>query len=80
MNKQCDEIEYKKVRIRLIVEYEIQVPKDWDKDMIEFHRNESSWCAGNALEELEELSEQDGRNGCMCDDFKCEYIEDVKGD
>lgn len=27
-------------------------PIDWDRDMCEFHKNESSWCADSALDNL----------------------------
>lgn len=60
-----------KVKMKLEVEYEVEVPADWDKDQIEFHRNEGSWCANNALEELENLE------GCLCDDAEFEYMEDT---
>lgn len=61
----------KKVTVRMIVEYEINVPASWDGDMIEFHRNESSWCADNALDELEGIIERDG---CLCQACRFEYV------
>lgn len=71
-NGDCVLIE-KKVRVRMIVEYEISVPADWSKNQIEFHRNESRWCADNAISELENLAE---KNGCICDFTTFEYIDD----
>lgn len=54
---------HKKVRVRLTIEYEVEVPADWDAHMIEFQRNEGSWCADNLIRELETLAEA---RGCLC--------------
>lgn len=62
----------KTVTIRMIIEYPIEVPNAWDKDRIEFHRNESSWCVNNAIDELQEL---DKENGCFCGVTKFELVE-----
>lgn len=51
----------KTARVRMVVEYEVEVPADWDAEMIEFHRNEGSWCAGNARAELAQIDD-----GCLC--------------
>lgn len=53
----------KRVKLRTVIEYEDEVPADWDREMIEFHRNDSSWCADNLLKKLENISE---KNGCLC--------------
>ena len=58
----------KTVKVRAIIEYKISVPSDWDEHAIEFHRNESSWCADNMIRELEELRK--GEGGCLCN-----YVE-----
>lgn len=52
----------KNVKVRMTVEYEVKVPASWSSYDIEFHRNDSSWCCGNAIRELEKLNE----NGCIC--------------
>ena len=64
----------KKVKLRYVFEIEVMEPHFWDADDVEFHRNESSWCADNALSELEELT-KDGR--CLCNCFHAEFIEVV---
>lgn len=64
----------KRVRLRMIVEYEVAMPSHWTKEKIEFHRNESRWCADNAIDELTELSK---RNGCICQYTQFECIEDT---
>lgn len=64
----------KKVMVRMTVEYEVKVPAHWDKHMIEFHRNDGSWCADNALDELAEIG---GGDGCLC---HCTHFDYLGGD
>lgn len=62
----------KKVKVRMTVDYHVEVPAYWDSHMIEFHRNEGSWCMNNAIQELENIS---NKNGCLCEtnmNFSCE--------
>lgn len=63
----------REVVVRMTVEYAIEVPHFWDKEMIEFHRNDSSWCANNALDELAEL---ENGNHCLCPVAKFEYVRE----
>ena len=42
----------KRVKIRFTVEYEVEVPSGWDRDMVNFRYNESTWCPSNVIEEL----------------------------
>lgn len=63
----------KKVKISATIEYEIEVPAHWDKDQIEFYRNEGSWCASNMIGELKRL---DRNLGCVCGRVKTELVED----
>ena len=49
------------------MQYEVSVPADWDKDMVEFHRNESSWCAGSLVDELGDMDSEP----CLC--CACEF-------
>ena len=53
----------RKATVRLTIEYEVTVPAHWDKAMVDFHRNESSWCQGNLISELSKLDEN---SGCLC--------------
>jgi len=46
-----------------------------DASAVEFHRNEGSWCAGNAITELSKMFE--GANVCPCSIFECEFLDDV---
>ena len=59
------------VMVRAIIEYPVLVPEFWEEDEIFFHRNDSSWCSGNGLDEIIRLQE-------LNDDGKldaCRYME-----
>ena len=62
------------VVVRMTVEYEIEVPESFDKDLIEFGRNEGTWCASNAMKELDKLIEDDG---CLCNFARFEYVREA---
>lgn len=68
----------RKVRVKMTAEYEIEVPAHWDKEMIEFQRNDSSWCVSNAINELEELFGRDD-GPCMCDIARFEFVGETNG-
>lgn len=61
----------KKATVRMIVEYEVDIPNDWGESDVLFHRNMGSWCSDNAVQELEELSEE---NNCLCGIIVYEYV------
>ena len=63
----------KKVKVRAVIEYDIEVPSSWSAEDIEFHRNEGSWCSSNMLDELNEIDNE----GCLCDKVKFEFIEEI---
>lgn len=50
-------------------------PAYWNKDNIEFHYNESSWCADNLMGYLEEFENNTGR--CMCGLVSAEFIREA---
>lgn len=58
------------VVLKFSIELVVRVPENWNKDDIEFHRNESSWCASNIIREL-----GDG-NACLCSS-KIEYVREA---
>jgi hypothetical protein len=62
----------KKVKVRYIFDIEIEVPFSWDKEMIEFHSNEGSWCSDNSIQELKTFAKE---KGCLCEYHKCEVLE-----
>lgn len=51
-----------------------KVPEDWDKDMIEFHVNDSSWCGSNIIPELERLSRDEK---CLCFMLVGRYVREA---
>ena len=61
------------------------VPADWDESMVNFHLNESSWCADNIINDLNRYmiaKKQDAP--CMCGTFFGKLLrdateEDLKG-
>lgn len=67
----------KTVVVRATVEYVVIVPESWTKDNIEFHRNDSSWCADNMLAELERVSED---KACICHMVEFAYLRDATTD
>lgn len=67
----------RRVIVRMTTEYEIDVQESWTKENIEFHRNDSSWCATNALDELVAIY-QDSETKCMCPSTSFEYIREAE--
>jgi hypothetical protein len=65
----------KKVRARMTFTYEVDVPGDWGKFEVEFHRNDGGWCADNAIKELQDLAHKEG---CLCNSVQFECL-DAKG-
>jgi len=61
----------RKVKVRYSFDIEIEVPQSWTKEDIDFHRNMSSWCSNNAIDELRATS----KDHCLCDAFNCEVLE-----
>lgn len=66
----------RRVKVRMIVDYEIEVPAHWDQYMIEFHRNDSSWCASSAIDELQAIHEAEN---CICNHTSFEYLGETDG-
>lgn len=60
----------KLVTVQVTVTMQIDVPRWWTKEQIEFHRNESTWCSSNWIEELREIDEF----GCICGVTEFEVI------
>ena len=65
----------KKIEIQAIIKYEITVPNDWDKEQIEFARNDGNWCSNNMIQELEKLTENGEQ--CLCQQTKFKYLKDT---
>jgi hypothetical protein len=54
----------------MTTEVVVEVPEFWDEDMIDFHRNESSWCASNILPDLE-------ARPCICKDTTFDFVREA---
>lgn len=68
----------KKVMIYVSVHMDVEVPEDWDKKMIEFYYNDSSYCASNLIEDMHAVNEQRDKEGsCMCDLVSVKYVADA---
>lgn len=63
----------RRVRVRMTVEYEVEVPASWDAEAIEFHRNDGSWCANNAISELDAIFGAEDAE-CMCGAARFAYV------
>ena len=72
--KECVLI-HKKVVVKATIEYEIEVPNFWTAEDIEFHRNESSWCSNNIIEELEDTRR---KLGCLCECIEFEFVRETE--
>lgn len=65
--------EYKTVNVLWKIEFPMRVPVNEDKRMIEFAFNESSWCAGNFLDKLNEYANM--HDGCICNICSAEVLD-----
>ena len=65
-------IRQRTVTVEMTIRFPISVPEDWDEEAINFHRNESTWCASNVIPELEREAKR--QNGCLCQDVDFRYL------
>ncbi len=61
----------RRVRVRYAFEILVHVPAWWQNKEFESHRNDSTWCADNALDEIEQYYRS---GGCACGHFKAEWM------
>lgn len=68
------------VVVRATLEYVVVVPECWSARDVEFHRNESSWCANNIAAELKKLFEHAEHDGvpCGCHRTQFEYVREAE--
>lgn len=64
----------KRVRLRYCFVVDVSMPHAWTPKEILAHRNQGTWCADNAIEELEALISD---KSCLCDRFKAEFVDVV---
>jgi len=55
----------KTVVVSVEIELVVKVPEFWEDENIVFHRNESSWCQNNGLDEIKEALKR--TDTCLCD-------------
>lgn len=64
------------VRYSIEVEFEREIPWYETKEGFEAHLNEGSWCASNALQEIQDAL--DKAQDCLCNQkFKAELIKEI---
>lgn len=63
----------KKVIVNLSVDLEVRVPAHWTPEDVECHRNESTWCKSNVLDELAELKK---KHGCLCPVAEISFVKE----
>lgn len=69
----------KNVKVRATIEYVKPVPVSWDKEMIEFHHNQGTYCANNIVKDLQEYIEYlDKDDDCLCQHCNFEVIDEVE--
>lgn len=72
--------------------WRLDEPYSWDPGLSEFHKNESSWCAGNFLAEedknsvewsdagvWEKLKAAEASGSCLCNELAFEFTRVVDG-
>lgn len=66
------------VMMQVTITLPVAVPECWTPEHIEFHRNESSWCAGNwANDLLEDPAADDPEPRCICSHYEAEYLREA---
>ncbi len=61
------------VVVRVTIEVEMQMPRSWDKGLIEFNLNDGSRCATNTIDLLQS-------EGCACAVLQHEFLRTGKLD
>lgn len=57
------------------------VPASWDAGMVDFHLNDSSWCADNIEGDLARYMAAKGADApCMCGRFSGKFLRDADAD
>lgn len=67
----------RRVTVAMTVEYDIDVPADWDAKAIECQRNDGCWCSDNAFREVLHFRRSLGKQ-CMCSRVKYRYVKEAE--
>lgn len=67
----------KRVRLRLTVEYERDIPAFWGEEDLLFQHYDGSYCGDNALNDIQRYLERTGQ--CLCSEELCvlKLVRDV---
>lgn len=66
---------HRTIVVRVMIEYVTDAPESWDAEMINWHYNESGWCAENISRELGRIAEHS--KNCMCCRTHFEYVREA---
>lgn len=70
----------KSVVMRITLDVVMDVPRDWKPGLIDFHFNDSSWCADNFVGKLEAWkarTENDDDERCLCSTLQADFVRDA---
>lgn len=65
----------KPVKIKAILYCEIDVPEHWDKEQIEYHYNDGTWCADNLHNRISAELNERGIDFCLCPYSEIKVVE-----
>lgn len=65
------------VVLEMTIRYVASVPVVWDTHMIEFHRNESSWCSSNDIKQIFEESTKDAGICTTCHRTEIKFLREA---
>src|SRR5208283_2580480 len=64
------------VVLEMKIKYVVEVPRSWDVDMINFHRNESSFCSNNDIDTIVRQLKQH-KNRCICFRSETSFVREA---
>lgn len=74
-------IKSRSVVVELTIRAVITAPRDWERSMVDFHLNDSSWCADNILRDLGRWADSRGEHdGCACGAFEGRFLREASAD
>jgi len=73
-------IRQRTVVIKATIELTVTVPEHWDVSMINFHRNDSTSCSDNFVDELQARAQHSEKASCICAQSSFEYLREATAD
>lgn len=69
------------VVVKIEIDAVIKVPRDWDSKMIEFHRNDGTWCSNNLIADLADWQKRHEADGaCICSGTRFTFVREAGQD